>query len=45
MDGFIELFSELVTQAGIPGSCIFRKKAVELTGFFRPTKEWDLLVV
>ena len=45
MDGFIDLFTELVTLAGIPGNCIFRKKAVELPGFFRPTKEWDLLVV
>jgi hypothetical protein len=45
MDGFISLFTDLVTQAGIPGDCIFRKKAVELPGFFRPTKEWDLLVV
>ncbi len=45
MDGFISLFTDLLTQAGIPGDCIFRKKAVELPGFFRPTKEWDLLVV
>ncbi len=45
MDGFIDLFTELVTQAGIPEECIFRKRAVELPGFFRPTKEWDLLVV
>jgi len=45
MDGFIDLFSELITQTGIPQECIFRKKAVELPGFFRPTKEWDLLVV
>ncbi len=45
MDGFISLFTDLVTQVGIPGGCIFRKKAVELPGFFRPTKEWDLLVV
>jgi hypothetical protein len=45
MDGFIDLFTGLVTQAGIPAQCIFRKKAVELPGFFRPTKEWDLLVV
>jgi Restriction endonuclease XhoI len=45
MDGFINLFTELVTQAGIPERYIFRKKAVELPGFFRPTKEWDLLVV
>lgn len=45
MDGFIDLFTELITQAGIPPQCVFRKKAVELPGFFRPTKEWDLLVV
>jgi len=45
MDGFIDLFSGVITQAGIPERYIFRKKAVELPGFFRPTKEWDLLVV
>jgi hypothetical protein len=45
MDGFIDLFTTLVTQAGISENYIFRKKAVELPGFFRPTKEWDLLVV
>ena len=45
MDGFIDIFTELVRQAGIPENCIFRKKSVELPGFFRPTKEWDLLVV
>src|SRR4030065_1069887 len=45
MDGFIDLFTELITRAGISKRCIFRKKAVELPGFFRPTKEWDLLVV
>ena len=45
MDGFIDLFTGLITQAGIAEQYIFRKKAVELPGFFRPTKEWDLLVV
>jgi len=45
MDGFMGLFTELITQAGIPKRNIFRKQAVELPGFFRPTKEWDLLVV
>jgi len=45
MDGFIAIFTELVTQAGIAERYIFRKKAVELPGFFRPTKEWDLLVI
>jgi hypothetical protein len=45
MNGFIDLFTELITQAGISPQYVFRKKAVELPGFFRPTKEWDLLVV
>jgi len=45
MDGFMDLFTGLVIQAGISDECIYRKKAVELPGFFRPTKEWDLLVV
>jgi len=45
MDGFINLFTELITQAGIDERFIFRKRAIELPGFFRPTKEWDLLVV
>ncbi len=45
MDGFIDLFTDIIAEAGIPQSCVFRKKAVELPGFFRPTKEWDLLVV
>jgi hypothetical protein len=45
MDGFINLLTKLITNAGISENYIFRKKAVELPGFFRPTKEWDLLVV
>ena len=45
MDGFIDLFSSLISKTGIPEKYIFRKKAVELPGFFRPTKEWDLVVV
>ncbi len=45
MDGFISLFSRLVIEAGIGEECIFYKNHLELPGFFRPTKEWDLLVV
>jgi hypothetical protein len=45
MDGFIHLFAQVIIRAGIPENCIHHKKAVELPGFFRPTKEWDLLVV
>jgi hypothetical protein len=45
MDGFVDLFADIIVAAGIPGSCVYRRKDVELPGFFRPTKEWDLLVV
>lgn len=45
MDGFVTLFANLITQAGISERFIFRKKTIELPGFFRPTKEWDMVVV
>lgn len=45
LDGFIRLVSDLLVESGIPNATIFRKKSPELPGFFRPTKEWDLLVV
>jgi len=45
MDGFIGLFADIVIGAGLSRNCLYWKKAVELPGFFRPTKEWDLLVV
>jgi hypothetical protein len=45
MDGFINIFTEIITSTGIKEECIFFDKALELPGYFRPTKEWDLLVV
>lgn len=45
MDGFIDLLTEFLEKAGVDREHIFRKRRLELPGFFRPTKEWDLLVV
>jgi len=45
MDGFIELLTTLVIEAGIDGSHIYYRESLELPGFFRPTKKWDFLVV
>ena len=45
MDGFIDAIAELLVRNGIPETSIFRKKNVQLPGYFRPTKEWDLLVI
>jgi hypothetical protein len=45
MDGFIRLVTDLIIRAGADEKSIFQNKHLELPGFFRPTKEWDLLVV
>jgi hypothetical protein len=45
MDGFNRLVTNLILQAGVERTAIFHKKALELPGYFRPEKKWDLLVV
>jgi hypothetical protein len=44
LDGFIDLFTELLAESGLPGATI-HTKATTLPGYFRPTKDWDLVVV
>jgi len=45
MSKFIQLLTDLMLGAGAKLEEIFHNKALELPGFFRPTKEWDLLMV
>jgi hypothetical protein len=45
MDGFISLITEKIESAGIDKKHIYFQQSLELPGYFRPTKEWDLLVV
>ena len=45
LDGFTNLISELLIECGVPEGSIFLKRRITLPGYFRPTKEWDLLVV
>ncbi|HPC82494.1 MAG TPA: PaeR7I family type II restriction endonuclease [Thermoanaerobaculaceae bacterium] len=45
MGGFAGLITHLLVEAGVSRTHIFYERALELPGFFRPTKEWDLLVV
>lgn len=45
MSKIIGLLTELMLEAGAKSEEIFQNKALELPGFFRPTKEWDLLVI
>jgi len=45
MDGFISLLTEVILSCGVDSSSIFTKQTLELPGYYRPTKEWDILVV
>lgn len=46
MDGFIELVRVVVAHCGLPADSVHvRKSKVVLPGFFRATKNWDVLVV
>ncbi|MEE8200485.1 MAG: PaeR7I family type II restriction endonuclease [Candidatus Acidoferrales bacterium] len=45
MDGFIQRLTDLIRQAGADDSSVFHSTHLQLPGYFRPTKEWDLLVV
>jgi hypothetical protein len=46
MDGFLSLVVGVATFCGLPsGSVLTRKAAVVLPGYFRATKNWDVLVV
>jgi hypothetical protein len=45
MNGFISLITETIASAGINKQHIYFQQSLELPGYFRPTKEWDLLVV
>lgn len=45
MDGFCKVVNEVLKDSGLTDADIYLNKKLELPGFFRPTKNWDLLVV
>jgi hypothetical protein len=45
MDGFIQLVRKFLVDANVPANCIEIDKRVELPGWFRAEKKWDLVVV
>lgn len=46
MDGFVEVVRAVVAHCGLPPEAVHvRKSQVILPGFFRATKNWDVLVV
>ncbi|MBZ5702449.1 MAG: PaeR7I family type II restriction endonuclease [Acidobacteriia bacterium] len=45
MDGFIALVRDFLCENGLPKAHVYCEKRVELPGWYRPEKKWDLLIV
>lgn len=45
MDALARLCEEVFVEAGFAAETIYRETNVELPGYFRPTKKWDLVVI
>lgn len=45
MDGFCKVVHAVLLDAGMSNAEIHLDKKLELPGYFRPTKNWDMLVV
>jgi hypothetical protein len=45
LDGFVELLRDYLEQAGLDRPCIYASRRVELPGWYRSEKKWDLLIV
>lgn len=44
MNGFVHLLVKVSEDIGVPRDCIYIKGNI-LPGFFRPTKDWDFMVI
>ncbi len=45
MNGFINLVRELLWENGLSRTNVYSEKYIELPGWYRPEKKWDLLIV
>lgn len=45
MNGFINLVRDLVCESGFPRADVFCERYIELPGWYRPEKKWDVLIV
>lgn len=45
LDGFAELIHKLIVDAGVSDTAVHRRTRVELPGYYRAKKKWDLVVV
>jgi hypothetical protein len=45
MNGFVNLVRDLLCESGLPKAHVYCEKYIELPGWYRPEKKWDLLIV
>jgi len=45
MNGFINLVRDVLCEGGLPKAQVYCEKYIELPGWYRPEKKWDLLIV
>ena len=45
LDGFADLIRTLIVEAGIDDAAVYHRQKVELPGYYRAEKKWDLVVV
>jgi restriction endonuclease XhoI-like protein len=45
LDGFADLILRLVVEAGVSDADVHRRSRIELPGYYRAEKKWDLVVV
>lgn len=45
LDGLTELLANVFRDAGFPADAVRSRSGVQLPGYFRPNKKWDLVVV
>lgn len=45
MNGFVLLVRDIIKDGGLSENCIHTLSSLELPGYFRPEKKWDLIVV
>ncbi len=45
MDGFVDLVRSLLIESGVREPHVFTNSHIELPGYFRAEKKWDLLIV
>jgi len=45
MDGFVSLIRDILVDDGVPDVSVFGRRRVDLPGYYRAEKKWDLLIV